>query len=133
MCSSDLFIFIFRVTLPLFLGADASLESRAAITEAGEPLAAASLGMDEHQTLAYWLSPTGSIRFFSQSNWSFVSAATPPSLRKRAPIAVYREPKKDHLIIGTADGRITLTQIKFDVSFTNGARWVRPRVSEEKS
>ncbi|MDR4506335.1 MAG: ABC transporter permease subunit [Candidatus Scalindua sp.] len=121
-----LFLFIFMEVYPLLKDADV-LEKKSYSLE-GVPV---SLGIDEHQEIAYAVYKGGKVDFISLIDRKLVRSHSLKSVVNSTITSVCQD--KDFLIMGTDDGRVLTNRLGFSVSFENGERVISPMVSEGES
>jgi phosphate transport system permease protein len=127
-----IFVFVGREALPLFRAAQVELLTNAALPAAASPVLSRLVGIDEYETYAYRLSPTGSVQLTRLADWQPWTNLTARSLQKHPASVAYRSPSRDHLYIGTEDGHVLLAQIKFSPNYTAEGRTVEARFTEDK-
>jgi phosphate transport system permease protein len=125
-------VFIGLETLPLFRRAQQKVvfeQKLPALPAPGEVLA---LGINEYESHLYALdAATGTVRFFDVATRQPDAEFPLKALANTRATAAYRTPMRDKLIIGTADGRLVLAEVKFTVTYTNaGGRRVKPGLNE---
>jgi phosphate transport system permease protein len=127
-----IFVFIGREALPLFLPAKAKPVVQAASTTFAAESVSGVLGVDEYETYAYWLHPTGALRVVTLPEFKPRADIRIPKLQTHPLSAAYRSPSRDHLYLGTRDGHLLLAQVKFTPDYTEQGRTVTAKVDEEK-
>jgi phosphate transport system permease protein len=127
-----IFVFVGREALPLFLPAQGNQVFDKFASELVADAHPGLLGMDEYETYAYWLNPTGAIHLATLEDQKAAPPIPLPQLSKHPLSAAYRSPAKDHLYLGTQDGFVLVGQFKFISAYTEAGRTLTPRFSEEK-
>ena len=138
---AGIFIFIGKEAAPLFFPASAQTLLQASAPAFLKQAPSPVLGIDEYETYAYWLHPTGAIHLVELSSWKALRSIPIPLLQEHPWSAAYRGPTRDHLYIGTKDGHVLLAQMKFTPEYRPEGRTVAAlpvaekliRVSEEGS
>ncbi len=124
-----LFVFIFIEVYPLFKGA--KVTKHGSFPLRGE---AVSIGVDEHQEMAYVIYNNGSIEFIALTNGEVLKSSTIEGLKspsKALQNKITCASKDDNrLVLGTDDGRIVTVYIHFSELFENGKRIISPEISE---
>lgn len=118
-----LFLFIFMEVYPLLKDVNVLEENRYPLE--GKPV---SLGIDEHQEIAYALSEEGKVDFISLADRKMVRSHSLRSMVSSRITSVCQD--NDFLIMGTDDGRVLTSRLGFSVSFENEERVINPLVSE---
>ena len=124
-----LFVFIFIEVYPLFKGAKVTKHGTFPLR--GE---AVSIGVDEHQEMAYVIYNNGSIEFIALTNGEVLKSATigglknPSSVLQRKITCAGKD--NNRLVLGTDDGRILTASIHFSELFESGKRIISPEISE---
>lgn len=121
-----LFFFIFLEVYPLLKGAKVSKENTYALH--GK---AVSIGVDDHQVVAFAMYNDGTIEFLSLSHGEILKRYTIASLNGSSIVSVSKD--RDRLVLGTNDGRILTVYISFSESFDNDKRTVLPEISEAET
>ncbi|HXG49138.1 MAG TPA: ABC transporter permease subunit [Methylomirabilota bacterium] len=127
-----IFVFIGREALPLFLPAESSLQEEADVPGFVPVPGVTVVGVDEYETFAYWLHPTGALHLVALEGWKPADPIAIPALQKHTLSSAYRSAVKDHLYLGTKDGHVLLAQVRFSASYSETGRVVKPRLVEEK-
>lgn len=127
-----IFVFVGREALPLFLSAQSTLVFDKFASEFVADAHRGLLGMDEYETYAYWLHPTGAIHLATLDDQKAGLPIALPQLQRHPLSSGYRSPSKDHLYLGTRDGFVLLGQLKFAPAYTESGRTVTAKFSEEK-
>src|SRR5688572_1502866 len=127
-----IFVFVGREALPLFLSAKSKPVFDKFASELVADARPGFLGMDEYETYAYWLHPTGAIHLAALDDQKARPSIPLPQLQRHPLSAAYRSPSKDHLYLGTRDGFVLLGQLKFTPAYTESGRTVTAKFSEEK-
>ncbi|NUN23216.1 MAG: ABC transporter permease subunit [Candidatus Jettenia caeni] len=120
-----LFVFLFVEVYPLLKGAKVLKEKTFPLN--GNTV---SLGINEHQELAYAVSHDGTIAFISLSDGSILNKYLISGLKDSTITSVDKDDNR--LVLGTNDGRILTVSITFSESFDNEKRVIIPEVSEEE-
>ncbi|MCF6154630.1 MAG: ABC transporter permease subunit [Candidatus Brocadia sp.] len=140
-----LFFFIFLEVYPLLQGAKVTKENT--YTLQGKAI---SIGVDDHQEVAFAVYNNGNIEFISLPNGevfkkytvkglngSFLphQAATnfPPKTNAQSNYITSVSQDRDRLALGTNDGRILTVSISFSESFDNEKRIILPEISEAET
>lgn len=134
-----LFFFIFLEVYPLLQGAKATMENTYALH--GN---AVSIGVDDHQEVAFALYNDGNVEFVSLSdgevlkkyqiaglNGSSITRQDTTNLQSNYITAVSRD--RNRLVLGTNDGRILTVSINFSESFEKEKRTVLPEILETET
>ncbi len=111
---------------PLFKKPTASLLGRHAAGAGRAPVAGDSLGVDEYREVAYWITRLGMLEFLALEGAPVPPPLPIPGLGK-ARITTVVSAGKGQLLLGTSDGRTIPLEMKFDVTFSDGRRSVRPQ------
>jgi ABC-type uncharacterized transport system permease subunit len=127
-----IFVFVGKEALPLFRAAKVNLLTNAPLPSALSGALSTVLGIDEYETFAYRLHPTGAVQLVRLDTWQLWTNLPARSLQKHSASAAYRAPSKDHLYIGTTDGYVLLGQVKFHPTYTASGRTVETRFSEDQ-
>ena len=126
-----IFVFVGREAWPLFRAAQAELAHRPTPAHVASALPGV-VGLDEYETVTYWLQPTGAVQLVSVDDGTTQSLLPVPSLREHPATVAYRSPSQDHLYIGTTDGHLLLGQVKFTPQYTATGRTVTASFTEEQ-
>jgi len=120
---SFIFVFILSEALPLFR--PASGEARGVLPLVAVPRAGSvrplAMGTDEYQLYLYELLSDGRIVFFRMADGSVAKEVPLANVEGATLTAASRSLTGDYLAAGTADGRVSLQQVRF-----------RPRYEEQK-
>lgn len=129
---AGIFVFIGKEAAPLFLPASAQTLLKANAPDFLKQMPSPVLGIDEYETYAYWLHPTGAIHLVQLDSWQASRSISIPLLQKHPWSAAYRGPTRDHLYIGTKDGHVLLAHMKFTPQYTPEGRTVGAQVVAEQ-
>ena len=127
-----IFVFVGKEALPLFLPASSRTVLDVAAPAFLKDVKSPVLGIDEYETYAYWLHPTGAIHLLELQGWKARAPLPIPALQPHPISAAYRSPARDHLFIGTRDGFVLLAQMKFTPHYTSAGRTVEAQPVVEK-
>lgn len=127
-----IFVFLGYEAWPLIRGAtQETLVSLPLSTKDGTPARPMLIGLDEYETHGYWLDvDSGSIQFFDLETWAPGDTFALPTLAETKATAAYRLPSRDKLLIGTADGRVVLAEVRFQAAFAEAGRTVTASARE---
>ena len=124
-----LFVFIFIEVYPLFKGAKVTKHGTFPLR--GE---AVSIGVDEHQEMAYVIYNNGSIEFIALTNGEVLKSSTIGGLKTPSSVLQRKitcaSTDNNRLVLGTDDGRILTASIHFSELFESGKRIISPEISE---
>lgn len=113
-----IFVFIGLEALPLFRGARQEMVFQQPLPQAPAVEHVHALGVDEHESRLYYLdSSAGLVRVIEAASRAVAGEFPLPALRSTRATAVYRTPIRDKILIGTADGRLVIAEVKFAVSY----------------
>jgi phosphate transport system permease protein len=129
---ATIFLFIGKEALPLFLPATSQSLPAREVPASARQGAVSLLGLDEYETYAYWLTPTGSVALAGLEDWNPVGILPIEELADHPVSAAYRSSSKDLLFLGTKDGQLLLTQVKFRAVYTEQGRHLEKRLEEPK-
>lgn len=127
-----IFVFIGAETLPLFRPARQQIHYTVPLPGNAAVDQVLALGVDEYESHAYYLdAAAGSVRFFDVAKRE-VDAEFPLRRLEGARVsAAYRTPSRDKLFIGTSDGAVLISEVKFTVAYDEQAvRTVKPGFAE---
>lgn len=127
-----IFVFVGREALPLFLPAKATPVFNKFASEFVADAQRDLLGMDEYETFAYWVNPTGAVHLATLNDQKAGPILPLPRLAQHPLSAAYRSPSKDHLYLGTRDGFVLVGQLRFTPAYTASGRTLTARFAEEK-
>ncbi len=119
-----LFIFISMEVIPLLRGAIVLSESTSTLND-GKVV---SIGMDEYQEIAYTIYDNGNVDFISLLTGKQIKQCIIKNISGRTITSVCKE--NDRVVLGTDNGRISVVNINFEVSFQNDERIITPGISD---
>ena len=119
-----IFVFIFLEVYPLLKDAEVLEENSYSLS--GVPV---SLGVDEHQEIAYAVYEEGRVDFISLIDKKLLKSYSLKSIGNSRISSICKD--NDFLIMGTDDGRVLTAEIGFSVSFEEDKRVINPILSEE--
>jgi len=127
-----IFLFVGKEAVPLFLGAETErlAASQDALTGT-QGITPPILGCDEYETYAYGLSPTGAVHLWHLEDWSLSQTLPFRRWQDRTLTAAQRSPVRDNLYLGTSDGYVVLSQLRFRPIYTEQGRTIESRLSGE--
>lgn len=118
--------FLLWQVVPLFSGAEVS-RLPPVFVQSG----AVAFGEDESGEVAYAATADGSLRFFSTADGAAVTSWAPP-VGSAAVTAVRVQSREGQLLLGHADGAVTVVSVTFKVNFgKDGRRSAEPEVKGE--
>lgn len=120
-----LFLFLFVEVYPLLKGAKVLKEKTFSLSGS-----TVSLGINEHQEIAYAVSHDGTIEFISLLDGSILNKYLIAGLKDSTITSVDKDDNR--IVLGTNDGRILTVFITFSESFDNEKRVIIPEVSEKE-
>ncbi|MBV6518505.1 MAG: ABC transporter permease [Candidatus Brocadia sp.] len=119
-----LFVFIFLEVYPLLQGARVTKENTYSVHDK-----AISLGVDDHQEIAYSMYNNGTVEFISLQNGVILKRYPIAGLNSSVITCVNKD--RNRLLLGTNDGKLFAVSISFSELFAGDRRTVIPEVSEE--
>ena len=121
-----IFIFIVREVLPLFGSATLG---RPQVHEVGE--APLLTGSDEFESVAFLVRDDGTVELHSLPEWKEAPALRSALLGGRRLTAASLAPSRDLMFLGTDDGHVAITQLRFEPSFgLDGTRSITPSLKD---
>jgi len=116
-------VFIAAEAWPLFVPGRGHFlgDTRLVRPQGHDPGRALVLGVDEYQIYVYEMRPDGRLEFFRLADGTLAKQFSAPGIEGVGVTAASRSLERDFVAAGTADGRLSLMQIRF-----------RPRYEEQK-
>lgn len=125
-----IFVFIGMEALPLFRPAQQQQVFRQALPGFTAPEQVLALGLDEYESHLYYVDgAAGVVRFIEADDLAKVETFSLTTGRDPAPrfTVAYRTPTREKIILGTADGRLVIAAVRFQVSYEeHTGRTVKP-------
>lgn len=130
LCILGMCVFLVKEVIPLFLPPQATLTEPITLPQHERPTAAALVGIDEHQELAYVLrGDTLEFVFLGEGTAAISKVPSQGLLPNGSVTALARALGKGHnLTLGTEDGRIIPVTIEFTQVFQDSERSIVPAV-----
>ena len=113
---AGLFFFILSQILPLFRGAEVAEEKSVAVAAQGSAL----LGVDEWSELPVLIEPNGTLTFIDSTGARPPQTVAPEFTEQRAITAVTYRQQGQKVIVGTADGRFSVVNLNYSMTFAEG-------------
>ena len=120
-----IFFYLLYVVLPLFK--DATVKPHASFDQTPAPTAL--LGLDEYAETGFAVAPDGHYQFFKARDGSSLARGELVAARVGKVTAVAAgDPVSHVLVAGTADGKVVIGQVTFDVRYDEQQRIITPRL-----
>ena len=120
-----IFFYLLYVVLPLFK--DATVKPHASFDQAPAP--AALVGLDEYAETGFTVAPDGHYQFFKASDGSSLARGELVAAGAGKVTAVAAgDPVSHVLVAGTADGKVVIGQVTFEVRFDAQQRVITPKL-----
>ena len=120
-----IFFYLLYVVLPLFK--DATVKPHASFDQAPAP--AALVGLDEYAETGFTVAPDGHYQFFKASDGSSLARGELVAAGAGKVTAVAAgDPVSQVLVAGTADGKVVIGQVTFEVRFEAQQRVITPKL-----
>ncbi len=120
-----IFFYLLYVVLPLFK--DATVKPHASFDQAPAP--AALVGLDEYAETGFTVAPDGHYQFFKASDGSSLARGELVAAGAGKVTAVAAgDPVSQVLVAGTADGKVVIGRVTFEVRFDAQQRVITPKL-----
>jgi phosphate transport system permease protein len=123
-----IFIYLFYVVAPLFASAEIAFNGQLKRSDGTE---VAHVALDEYGEVGLEISPSAGFRFFSVADGKLITSGNllgdGPAAHKGSALA-FGAPSNRTLFAATADGRVTVAQADYAISYPDDVRAITPSI-----